>query len=61
MESAYDARKKALAESTGVSEKVGNLTGQGINIGAKKLRNAAIEMAKRNTVDDNYLDINSRK
>ena len=30
--------KEGLAESTGVSGKVGNLTGQGINIGAKKLR-----------------------
>ncbi|MGP2612362.1 type IV secretion system protein [Escherichia coli] len=39
--------KEGLAESTGVSGKVSNLTGQGINIGAKKLRNAAIEMAKK--------------
>ncbi len=60
MERLTTRKEEGLAESTGVSGKVGNLTGQGINIGAKKLRNAAIEMAK-NTVDDNYLDINSRK
>ncbi|HDL8430695.1 TPA: type IV secretion system protein [Yersinia enterocolitica] len=36
-----------LGQSTGLSGKLGNLTGQGVNIGAKKLRSAAIEMAKK--------------
>lgn len=36
-----------LGQSNGLSGKLGNLTGQGINIGAKKLRSAAIEMAKK--------------
>jgi type IV secretion system protein VirB6 len=36
-----------LGQSPGVSGKLGNLTGQGINISAKKLRSAAIEMAKK--------------
>lgn len=39
-----------LGQSNGLSGKLGNLTGQGINIGAKKLRSAAIEMAKKNMV-----------
>ncbi|MDH1968924.1 pilus assembly protein, partial [Citrobacter freundii] len=34
-------------QSPGMSGKLGNLTGQGLNIGAKKLRSAAIEMAKK--------------
>lgn len=33
--------------SPGVSGKVGNLTGQGMNIAAKKLRSSAIELAKK--------------
>lgn len=33
--------------STGVAGKLGNLTGQGINISAKKIRAAAIEAAKK--------------
>lgn len=36
-----------FSQSPGVSGKLGNLTGQGLNIGAKKLRSAAIEMAKK--------------
>lgn len=36
-----------FSQSPGVSGKLGNLTGQGANIGAKKLRQAAIEMAKK--------------
>lgn len=39
--------KDGLSQSPGTSGKLGNLTGQGINIGAKKLRNAAVEMAKK--------------
>ncbi len=33
--------------SPGISGKVGNLTGQGMNIAAKKLRSSAIELAKK--------------
>ena len=40
-------QKGGLGQSPGMSGKLGNLTGQGINIGAKKLRSAAIEMAKK--------------
>jgi len=36
-----------LGQSPGVSGKVGNLTGQGMNIAAKKLRSSAIELAKK--------------
>lgn len=36
-----------FSQSQGVSGKLGNLSGQGVNIGAKKLRSAAIEMAKK--------------
>ncbi|MDM3744115.1 pilus assembly protein, partial [Proteus mirabilis] len=36
-----------FSQSPGVSGKLGNLTGQGVNIGAKRLRQAAIEMAKK--------------
>lgn len=32
---------------SGVSGKLGNLTGQGVNIGAKRLRRAAIDAAKK--------------
>ncbi|EBV5565185.1 TPA: conjugal transfer protein TrbL [Salmonella enterica subsp. enterica serovar Virchow] len=34
-------------QSPGVSGKLGNLTGQGVNIGAKRLRQAAIDAAKK--------------
>ena len=34
-------------QSPGVSGKLGNLTGQGANIGAKRLRQAAIDAAKK--------------
>ena len=40
-------QKGGLGQSPGMSGKLGNLTGQGLNIGAKKLRSAAIEMAKK--------------
>jgi hypothetical protein len=40
-------RERRLGQSPGMSGKLGNLTGQGLNIGAKKLRSAAIEMAKK--------------
>ncbi|MCS1169115.1 type IV secretion system protein, partial [Escherichia coli] len=36
-----------FSQSPGVSGKLGNLTGQGVNIGAKRLRQAAIDMAKK--------------
>ncbi|HBA8604282.1 TPA: type IV secretion system protein [Escherichia coli] len=36
-----------FGQSPGVSGKLGNLTGQGVNIGAKRLRQAAIDAAKK--------------
>jgi hypothetical protein len=44
---AFAVRIMVLASRL-VSGKLGNLTGQGVNIGAKRLRQAAIDMAKRN-------------
>jgi hypothetical protein len=43
-----------FSQSPGVSGKLGNLTGQGVNIGAKRLRQAAIDMAKK--MEDNFMD-----
>lgn len=36
-----------FSQSPGVAGKLGNLTGQGVNIGAKRLRQAAIDAAKK--------------
>ncbi|EEJ7181693.1 type IV secretion system protein [Salmonella enterica subsp. enterica] len=36
-----------FSQSPGISGKAANLAGQGVNIGAKRLRQAAIEMAKK--------------
>ncbi|RFN26843.1 PilX6 protein, T4SS VirB6/TrbL component, partial [Salmonella enterica subsp. enterica serovar Heidelberg str. CFSAN002058] len=36
-----------LGQSEGITGKTANLAGQGVNIGAKKLRQAAIERAKK--------------
>ncbi|HHF9692868.1 TPA: pilus assembly protein, partial [Escherichia coli] len=36
-----------FGQSPGITGKTANLAGQGVNIGAKKLRQAAIERAKK--------------